>query len=374
MRESMLQSVFFSESMRLEGQERGTRGVQREPDGEEMEETVDQEDWDGVDIFMWMAEMIPRVEPQHCLDVVRSRILLGLNSEHKDEFHMLVDTILGGNCKRGPATVPVDYLERAACFSHPSTILANMKTIMMRRRAVQPDDWKKTSERERAKLFNDWFNEFARNPSGLEATVSTGEEKKETMSSMKERDAFRAFLKNNFGGKHWITAVWQEGLPWIPAHVRFQSASFSCASEQRVPSFVLISRTAMINAFCVWLAKVLVACVQFQEEDNMHRSKQTSRDIKKKSGLTRKYLKSRDRYVWLLNQRVKAQLIHGELKAYDAWTVCKIYPTSKRFEEREPRSLEEMRSWEHAVYRWWLCGDLNKQIKKEERKRRSRGL
>ena len=89
-------------------------------------------------------------------------------------------------------------------------IKASWTNILERRRLFEPDDTVEINDPDGSRLkrmYADWFRDF-------QEYELTEEQKLKPHS--KQTSAFTAYLKNNFGGKAFIMALWQTGITWAP--------------------------------------------------------------------------------------------------------------------------------------------------------------
>ena len=95
----------------------------------------------------------------------------------------------------------------AYTLKSPTELADAWKTILDRRRLVQPDDRAPiTDSRVRAGMHNHWFRDFHENMS----------DEQRGKAPKFRSSIFNTYLHKNFGGKKWIMAVWQSGISWAP--------------------------------------------------------------------------------------------------------------------------------------------------------------
>ena len=288
-----------SESRWNDGPEQGKRDEQAMEDEEEDAEEADEEEgeneeedkkieeedyntdglqsvWDGCTFLSWMSEFLPRITVEDALDIPQWESLVVLDAVFKQQFRIFADAMLCGTQRTDHDALPAGHVSRASCFAEPKSVCEKMESIMNRRRRIQPDDRQKCSVQQRRKLFNEWRDEFVSNPWNLEEYGLT-EKQKRRMSQSQQSSAFRAYLKNNFGGKHWIMAIWHEGLSWVPEHLVPKPPHASCTLEHK---------QELVDAFCVWLARVVHSFSIFQHEERTVRAREKSGLVRGQSGLT----------------------------------------------------------------------------------------
>ena len=161
------------------------------------------------------------------------------------------------------------------------------------------------------------------------------------MTYNNKTSAFRAYLKNTYGGKVWIMALWHEGLSWIPK---------DCERG---------SQTA-ITAFCEWLCRVVEAYTRFQNDERTKTARQKSGNKKGVSGLTNDQHEKRQQYQYIKEQKEKALELNDEFQAHQKWWDTRKYPTDKKWKNFSPRSWYDLTDWERYLLQWWWSGDLAK--------------
>ena len=215
---------------------------------------------------------------------------------------------------------------------------------------------------------------------------------KRNMNGSQRTSAFRAYLKNTFGGKFWVMALWHEGLSWVPTRfesIASKSSGSSGASEHRSSSSSGASgaseqlsssssnaeqeRTGLIEAFCMWLARVVLAKTQFQLDEDTQRAQQKSGDKKYVSGLTSLQKEKRDQYHYLQQQKSTAMGLDGEDRAYKQWCETWQYPSDAKFEYQTPRPFQWMAWWEQHLLTWWRSDDLQEEYIAAKRDHQSSG-
>jgi len=98
---------------------------------------------------------------------------------------------------------------KAARVLKPSNEIAHAwQVIMGRRRLEEPNDRCKIKEPDTLKhMYNTWMHEW------LEKNLTTVQRQK---PESKKTSIFHAYLHSNFGGKHFVMALWQTGIQWAP--------------------------------------------------------------------------------------------------------------------------------------------------------------
>jgi hypothetical protein len=107
-----------------------------------------------------------------------------------------------------PGTPPRIDKTYAPGSKSPAEISAAWNRIFEYRRKEQEDDTAPIKDSAaRSRLHCLWFADF-------QQSIMTAEQRKK--KTRFQTSAFNAYLKNNFGGKNFIMAVWQTGLSWAP--------------------------------------------------------------------------------------------------------------------------------------------------------------
>ena len=354
-------------------------------------------EFDGCSFLLMLTDIVPSTGPQNCFtaDMFKeSKHLVTMTKDQKDQFQLFADTILSGVHDKSQH-IPVGHLARARKFADPKSILGKMQTIMKKRRALEPDDRKHLSEEQRTKLYNDWCKNWIDNPSNLQENGLTRLQKQK-MNSSKRTSAFNAYLKNTFGGKFWIMALWHEGLSWVPArffdapeeHFSVASGSGSSgASEQRSwgasehrsldASGCLTEQDykEMIDSFCMWLVRVVTSWNQFQQDEKTQKAQQKSGRFKGQSGLTESQKEKKGHYQYLFKQRTEAQALDHEAYSHEKWRQSgwEKYPPHPKYKCRAPRRLQAMQWHEQELVERWRSGVLQQEYLAAQREHRSTG-
>ena len=230
----------------------------------------------------------------------------------------------------------------------------------------------------RKELYNDWCAEWIQNPSNLEENGLTKEQKK-GMSSSNRTSAFNAYLKNTFGGKFWVMALWHEGLSWVPTHLAgvheriANNASGSSGASEHRSSGAEQEWKEVIDAFCMWLARVVLARTNFLLDETTKTAQQKSGHTKYETGLTSLQKEKRDQYHYLKSQRSIAVELDAEDRAYKRWSDTWQYPSHTKFQHQAPRPHWYMSWWEQHLLHWWRSGDLRDQYIAAQRDHQTTG-
>ena len=87
-------------------------------------------------------------------------------------------------------------------------IQQDWKRILERRRWVEPNDDRPINDHaRRAEMYTDWMHDWMANEQTKQQRLCKGRQ---------QSSNFAADLHNNFGGKHFVMALWQTGLQWSP--------------------------------------------------------------------------------------------------------------------------------------------------------------
>ena len=190
--------------------DRGDGGEESEVSGEREEshaqqrEAVDELQAIGFALAMsatHLPELRARSGTRNCVDMVTQATMSGActtgEREALEECAFEFFTKLG------------DRPGRARIHKTPAEIQEQWQMILRRRRLVEPDDRKPiNSATVRGKIHNDWMHQFLR-----EELTEQQQRKKHN----KKTSIFGAFLRNNAGGKNFVMAVLQAGIPWAPS-------------------------------------------------------------------------------------------------------------------------------------------------------------
>ena len=96
----------------------------------------------------------------------------------------------------------------ARTMKSASEISAMWTEILTRRRLEEPGDTAPIADHDRLKAMHaNWLREF------IDHKLSAAQQLRRRS---KQTSAFGAYLKNNFGGRALVMALWQTGITWAP--------------------------------------------------------------------------------------------------------------------------------------------------------------
>ena len=170
------------------------------------------------------------------------------------------------------------FTERAALQSTPregmraalrvkdvGVIRAAWEEIMRRRRMVQADDRVPITERsDLAQMHSEWMTQWL-------AESLTEEQRNKPRN--KRTSMFNAHLKKEFGGKHFVMALWQTGITWAP----------SCAMTQENPDG---AAKHVATELVSWIRKVTLALEAHKKDPATVEATRRSGDSRGMHGLT----------------------------------------------------------------------------------------
>ena len=83
---------------------------------------------------------------------------------------------------------------------------AAMHELFKRRRKVMPDDCTPISDSDaRARIWNEWCNDFLRNELNAE---------QQSYNRMRKTSIFSAYMRSHYGSKAFVFALLQTGMIW----------------------------------------------------------------------------------------------------------------------------------------------------------------
>ena len=244
------------------------------------------------------------------------------------------------------------FTERAALQSTPregmrgalrvkdvGVIHAAWEEILHRRRKVQADDRVPITERsDLAQMHSEWMNQWM-------AENLTEEQRNKPRN--KRTSMFNAHLKKEFGGKHFVMALWQTGITWAP----------SCAMTQENPDG---AAQHVATELVSWIRKVMLALEAHKKDPATVEATRRSGDSRGMHGLTSEELHlrtERDRarrnfhQTRALNDRLNASKGRGgKGKGKEGKGKGKGEGKGKGKGKGEPKTWYEMTGDE----RWWI--------------------
>ena len=149
------------------------------------------------------ACLLESTQAQLCLDVAEKKIMTGAcTPEDRQALHHCATAFF----LRKPDGAPKNA---AYTLKTPTELADAWKTILTKRREMQPDDRVPiTDSRVCATMHNQWSREF-------QELIMSPEQRANKLPKQRT-SAFNAYLNKNFGGKKFIMAVWQSGISWAP--------------------------------------------------------------------------------------------------------------------------------------------------------------
>ena len=189
--------------------------------------------------------------------------------------------------------------------------------ILARRRSEEEDDTVSINDRNRLKKMHaDWLQYFIDNK--LTA-------KQRSYKRSRQTSFFGAYLKNNFGGKAFVMALWQTGIPWVPT----KETNYAGALEH------------IASNFGQWAQRIIRARKHHQENAETMEARRRSGGDTGKHGLIQEEMRNRDArkkaridYYWTKN-------LDNQVRAFSGQAKGKSCP---------PKAYNEM----SHIEQWWL--------------------
>ena len=226
-------------------------------------------------------------------------------------------------------------------------IKASWTNILERRRLFEPDDTVEINDPDGSRLkrmYADWFRDF-------QEYELTEEQKLKPHS--KQTSAFTAYLKNNFGGKAFIMALWQTGITWAPTR-SMEETNYNGALEHVARNFGL------------WAQRIIRARKLHQEDPKTKEAQRRSGLNTGKHGLSEEEIRIRDArnktrvdYYWTqdLNRQVLASKGKGKAEGKGR----------RKRKSLPPKAFEEMTRSEQSWLRELWSGRLRAELERAEK-------
>jgi hypothetical protein len=220
--------------------------------------------------------------------------------------------------------------------------------ILARRRLEKEDDTAPINDTTRLKKMHaSWLQDFLDN----ELTAEQQRYKRNRQTS-----AFGAYLKNNFGGKAFVMALWQIGISWAPTtHMR--ETNYDGALEH-----------IALN-FGQWAQRIARARKLHQQNPDTQDARRRSGDNTGKHGLTPEEMRNREARKQARTDYYWAQDLHSQVLAFKGKGKCqgKAKAKGKSLPPKAyPKAYDELTRNEQ----WWLrqlwSGELRAELERAE--------
>ena len=213
--------------------------------------------------------------------------------------------------------------------------------ILARRRSEEEDDTVSINDRNRLKKMHaDWLQYFIDNK--LTA-------KQRSYKRSRQTSFFGAYLKNNFGGKAFVMALWQTGIPWVPT----KETNYAGALEH-----------IALN-FGQWAQRIIRARKLHQENPDTKEARRRSGDNTGKHGLHPEELRNRETRKTARTDYFWTQGLYSQILAY------KGKEKGQGKGKAKGKSLPPKAHWEMTLSeQWWLrqlwSGELRAELDRAE--------
>ena len=145
--------------------------------------------------------------------------------------------------------------------------------ILTRRRLEEEDDTAPINDSTRLKeMHANWLQDFIDNELTAEQLLK---------ARSKQTSMFAAYLRNNFGGKAFVMALWQTGISWAPT-THMKETNYDGALEH-----------IALN-FAQWAQRIIRARTLHQENADYKEARRRSGDNTGKHGLTEEETRNRE--------------------------------------------------------------------------------
>jgi hypothetical protein len=161
--------------------------------------------------LMKSALLLPRglLKAKNCIDSGTLRTMHGAcTPEDMTSLQECVDRFFSTPAVL-QSTPPRQDAKAARMLKPSDEIKTAWRVIMEKRRLVEPDDRCAIQGPDTLKdMYNAWMHEW------LDGDNLTSEQRR--LKQNKKTSIFAAHLYSNFGGKHFVMALWQTGIQWAP--------------------------------------------------------------------------------------------------------------------------------------------------------------
>ena len=130
----------------------------------------------------------------------------------------------------------------------------------------------------RAKMYRTWMNEWFTNSDNRNKHPLTAEQAARPRSN--KTSIFHAHVKNEYGGKHFVMAVWQLGITWAPSQ-KLLHTNYGGALEH------------VAKHFASWVRRVAQAVRQHKEKPSTEEARERSGSAWGQHGLSEEQEASR---------------------------------------------------------------------------------
>ena len=247
--------------------------------------------------------------------------------------------------------LPPGYVQPARRLQEPSAVFHIMDSIMDIRRRITSDDRAVLNEKAVTECWNSMMKGWC---------ASNLSDEQSARPASKKSSIFGAFVNRTYGSKHFVMAIWECGLSWMPD---------IGATEHD-------AGTPIMNSFCAWLARVLAAL----DRRSNDRATQVAR---RKSGMWgprdqrcwRSGLDAEERDDREQRDNAKLDLLTARALEYECadallyergeWPIWKGRENDRLQwwnKRRRPREQWRMRAWEQTLLERLRSGELYEDV------------
>ena len=221
---------------------------------------------------MFLVEIDNRLEASNCIDVVWLKTMKGsCKPEDAQELKACLNNFFTRKPML-PTTPPKQDSDKARMLKSPEEIRLAWERLFEIRRCVQPNDRAAINDQHvLAKMWTDWMHQWM-------LTQLTPEQQTQKTSS--KTSIFNAWVYRDFGGKHFVMAMWQTGLTWAPSR-DLLNHDYNGAVEH------------VARYFASWTRRVARAVSRHKQDDATQEATRRSGNAKGQHGLTQEELNNR---------------------------------------------------------------------------------
>jgi hypothetical protein len=319
--------------------------------GEQSGESGAEEHADGISVtafaLMKSALLLPRgrLKAKNTIDSGTLRIMHGAcTAEDMTTLQECVDQFF---CRRAvlESTPPRQDVKADRMLKPSGEIARAWQVIMEKRRLVEPDDRCAIKEPDTLKdMHNTWMHEW------LDGDNLTSNQRQKSES--KKTSIFSAYLYREFGGKHFVMALWQTGIQWAPTPEMIAD-DYNGALEH------------VARHFAKWTHRVARAITRHKRSTDAEEARRRSGQSYGKHGLSIEEERARDERGKARRNYYRARELDQQLRASKGKGATKGKRRDKQVIPKPWKALS-------CDERWWLqelrSGRLREKMQRAEGK------
>ena len=239
--------------------------MEEEKRRERAEERKTEDEWDMIVYMAWSALMLPEMSEyrgaaKRLQNMDAPAMFRYLSDDMRRTLRIATENFfmvdIGASEQGGP---------REKRVKTGNELRTAWQELFRRRRTVEGDDTRAiTDEQAKARIHNDWMDEWLAN---------NLEEYQRKKPRYKQTSIWNAYLRSEYGGKHFMMALLETGIVWGPSLNLFQASRVSAAEH-------------VGQSFCIWLQRVLDAIERHKSLEQTQQARRRSGNRKYYHGLT----------------------------------------------------------------------------------------